>query len=314
LGVPIDGAGRASKLDVAFFPRLLGLLHAQRPHVVHAHLHAGKYAGRLGAVLTGVPAIVFTEHGDELRGPLNTVANRFLNPRTSRFITFSEPQRRRLAAAEGIALERISVIPNGVAAPPAAERATVRRELGLADDTSALYLPARMTAQKNHLVVVRALAQLRRNDPRLRLVLAGTGPLESAIRAEVATLGLSDAVDFLGFRDDAARLCRGMDVFVLPSRWESMPVALGEAMRAGLPVVTTPWPGVEEFVDDGITGFIASDATPEAFAVAILRTQNDALRRAVAARGKAYADERFDPDAMVRRHLDLYQSLRVAPA
>jgi glycosyltransferase involved in cell wall biosynthesis len=308
LGVPVFGAHRRGKFDVGFFGRLTGILRAQRPDVVHAHLHAGKYAGRLAAVLSGVPQIVFTEHGDPLHGPVNALANRFLHPRTARFIVFTPEQRERFSHREGVPLERITVIANGVAAP-AGDRAAMRAALGFGAETFALYLPARFSAEKNQTLALRAFARTQRPGEARLLVFAGAGAGEADVRREAAALGVASSVRFLGFRPDAATLCVAMDAFVMPSLWEHMPLALGEAMRAGLPVVTTPWTGVEALVSDGVSGFVASDFSVEGFGAALERLRDDALRRGVAERGRAYADVRFDPERTVREHVALYREL-----
>ena len=322
LAFPIVSLGRRGRGDVAFFPRLVKTLRDLKPDVVHAHLHAGKYAGRIAALAAGSPAIVFTEHGDEASGMLRATVNRVLHPRTTRFVTFNEAQRRHFAEAEGVPLERIAVIPNGVVEPPAADRAALREALGIAPDTFAAYLPARMTTQKNQALALRAFARLWRGDRRRHLYFAGSGPLEGDLRRLVDILELGARVHFLGFRDDAAMLCRAMDIFLMPSLWERMPLALGEAMLAGLAVVTAPWEGVRDFITDGETGFIASrdGATDDvdSFARALVRSTDDASRAAVAERARAFAREHFDLDASVRKHVALYEQIagaaRVRPA
>ncbi len=308
LEVPVFGVGRRGKLDVGFFGRLMGILRAQRPDIVHAHLHAGKYAGRLAAVLSGVPKIVFTEHGDPLRGPINAVANRFLHARTARFIVFSAAQRAAFSRREGVPLERIAVIPNGVAAPRG-DRAELRASLGFGPETCALYLPARFSPEKNQALALRAFARTQRPGEARVLVFAGAGADAEEVRREAERLDVAGSVRFLGFRPDAANLAVAMDAFVLPSLWEHMPLALGEAMRAGLPVVTTPWTGVESLVSDGATGFVARDFSVDGFGAALERLRDDTLRREVAERGRAFADERFDPERNVREHIALYREL-----
>jgi glycosyltransferase involved in cell wall biosynthesis len=300
---------RRGQWDAAFFPRLVAQLRRLRPDVVHAHLHAGKYAGRAAAIAAGVPVIVFTEHGDELGGGVRRAANRLLHPHTTRFVTFSEGQRARFAASEAVALEKIVVIPNGIAAPPPLDRAAARAALGLASDACALYLPARFSEQKHQSLAVRAFARLAPARPHWRLVLAGQGPLEDRVRDEALALGLADRVAFLGFREDAAALCRAMDAFLMPSRWERMPLALGEAMRSGLPVVTTPWDGVDDFVRDRETGIVAAGMSVDDYAAALARLDDTAAAAAIGSRARAFADERFDLAASVRRHADLYRTL-----
>ena len=310
LVVPVTSLERRGRVDIAgFYPRLIRAIRDARPDVVHAHLHAGKYAGRIAAIAARAPAIVFTEHGDEAGGIVRAGINRLLHPRTARFIVFSESERRAFAAREGVPLERIVVIPNGVAEPPAADRSHVRDELGLPREAFVAYLPARMTRQKNHVLALRAFASAYGTDPQARIVLAGSGELEAEIRAEADRLGLGTSALFLGFRDDAARLLRAMDVLVLPSVWERMPLALGEAMLAGIPVVTTPWNGSADFAGDGARAIVAADWSVASFAHALERAGDAAERAHISARALDFARVAFSLDACVARHVALYREL-----
>jgi len=313
LGVPVTSLDRRGRGDVAgFYPRLVAAVRAAKPDIVHAHLHAGKYAGRIAAVVAGVPAIVFTEHGDEAGGALRAAVNRILHPRTTAFVVFSEAQRRAFARRERVSLERVVVIPNGVAAPPDADRATVRAELRLGTEAFAYFVPARLTAQKDPTLALRAFARAFPDDQTARLIFAGTGPLEAALRAEASRLGVAERVTFLGFRDDVPRLMRGMDAFVMASVWERMPLALGEAMRAGLPVVTTPWHGSDAFVTDRITAIVSTDATPASFAEALLRIRRPDTATALAERARDIANRTFSLEASVAAHAALYASLSLS--
>jgi glycosyltransferase involved in cell wall biosynthesis len=87
--VPLLQIGRRSRKDVTFLPRLIRTIRMLKPDVVHAHIHAGKYVGRIAALLAGVPAIVFTEHGDEVDDPIRRLIRRALNRVTARVIVFS---------------------------------------------------------------------------------------------------------------------------------------------------------------------------------------------------------------------------------
>ena len=312
LGVPIVDLGRNGRKDLGYFRPLVGSLRSLRPDVVHAHLHTGQYAGRIAALLAGVPSIVLTIHGHEPGGPVRWALDRVLHARTKRFVVFTEAQRRRFAREQHVPLERIAVIPNGALARPAsASRDDVRRTLDIPDDAFAVYAVARLTEQKNHAALLAGLARaLRAGAPDAHLVLAGAGPLESALRAQVEALGIADRVRFLGFRSDAAQLHAGMDLFTLPSVWEGMPLALGEAMLAGLAPLVTPWVDHDEFVRDGESGYVASAFDAAAIAAAIVRARNDAGRRLVAARARERARTLFDASAMVAAHAELYRGLR----
>jgi len=309
LGFAVVAIGRRGRGDVAFFARLVAALRRLRPDVVHAHLHAGKYAGRFAALAAGIPNVVFTEHGEEPGGMLRGMLDRFLAPHTVRYITFAEAQRAALAAREGVPLERIAVIPNGVAMPPYAAREALRASLGIPPETFAAYVPARLTAQKDQALAIRAFARRWRPDSRRRLYLAGTGPDEAALRALATRLELGDRIVFLGYRDDAAVLARAMDLYLMSSVWERMPLALGEAMLVGLPVVTTPWDGVAEFVRDGETGFVADRHDVDALAEALGRAEDATLLATIAERAQRFAARRFDLERCVAAHQALYADL-----
>lgn len=309
LGVPVREVGRRGRLDLGAFGRLVALLRELRPDVVHAHVHAGKYLGRAAAIRARVPAIVFTEHGDDRSDPVRRAVNRVLDARTDRFIVFTAAHREPFLAA-GVPPERISVIPNGVPHDAAPEdRVAARAELGLAPEDLAVLVPARLTdAEKGQSLVMEAVAALRPRMPRMRVFFAGDGPDRAALEATARRLDLGDAVRFLGFRTDVSRLLRAADVYAIASVAERMPLALGEAMLAGVPVASTPWRGVGDFLRDDVTAAIAADFSPGAFAAAIERTQDDGRPARIAA-ARAFATDLFDLERCVDRHVALYEEL-----
>jgi glycosyltransferase involved in cell wall biosynthesis len=311
LSAPLHVIGRRGRADLSFAPRLVSTLRRLRPDVVHGHIHSGKFAGRMAALAAGVPNIVFTEHGDEARGIVHGSVNRALNLVTARFVVFTDAERLRYGREQGIALERIAVIGNGIPEPPASDVAATRAELGLGPNEVAVAIPARLEKQKNQQLALRALAALRatgRGD--VRLFIIGAGSDADALAALRAELRLTSAVTFLGYRRDAQRITAACDLMALPSLWEKMPLVLGEAMLAGVPVVSAPWTGVDVFIEDGITGFLAADWSVDAFRAAMARPAGDAVaRRAVASRAREAAALRFDLRRSVRLHADLYREL-----
>lgn len=318
LGVPVVEVARKGRGDLTFIPRLMQAMRELAPDVVHAHLHSGKYAGRIAALAAGVPAIVFTEHGDEAGGLVRRTVNRLLHPRTTRFIVFTQSERERYARVEGIPLERIVVIPNGIAhVPPAgtADRAAQRAALGIPQDAFVFVVPARLCDQKNQALAIDALARGVSAGLPWYLLLAGTGPDEAQLRASVSAAQLDSRVRFLGFRSDLPDLYRAVDLYLMSSRWERMPLALGEAMMAGLPVITTPWQGARDFVTDGDTGIVLEDWSVEA-AYGKMRAAFDdpAGLAALAERGRRHALSAFDITRSVQRHAELYRSLAPVPA
>jgi len=308
LGVPVVEIGRRGRRDFGYFPRLVRALRALEPDVVHAHLHTGQYAGRIASFLAGIPAIVFTVHGEEPKSALRHILDQALDARTARFVVFTEVQREELSRERQIARDRIVVIPNGVSVPASgAARDEIREVLRIPRDAFVLYSAGRFREEKNHRLALEALTHLGAD---VHLALAGVGPLEAALRAEVRERALGDRVHFLGFRTDAASLGGAFDLYVVPSHRERMPVAPVEAMLVGLPVVSTPWSGVEAVLRNGETGFVAANFEPDAFAAAIA-----AARRAIhvdpdiRTRVRTFASTHFGVEAMLRRHAELYRDL-----
>lgn len=315
LGAPLHVIGRRSRRDLTFAPRLVSTLRRLRPDVIHAHIHSGKFAGRMAAIAAGVSNIVFTEHGDEASGFVHWSVNRILNARTSRFIVFTESERQRYAATQGIPLSRIEVIANGIPIPPSIDVAATRAEIGLADDDFAIVTAARLVHQKNQELVLRSVAALRSaGRTKIRLFVIGEGADAQMLRALAAELHLGDAVEFLGYRRDAQRFTAACDVMALPSLWEKMPLVLGEAMFSGVPAVSAPWTGVDAFIEDGHTGYIAANWDVPEYSAALARAIDDPIARgSIGEHARKAAVERFDLSRAVHAHANLYRQLASDP-
>jgi glycosyltransferase involved in cell wall biosynthesis len=234
--------------------------------LVASHHPEAMTVARVAARLTGTPDIV-TVH---TMGP-NPPAGRCL-PRytvetlgmSRALVVLSASQADYLRHAEGVGTRPWRrapqhVIPNGVppASPPRpGEVAAVRAELGLAPDDVVVGTVGRLVPEKDHETLLRAIAHLVPAHPRLRLVVVGGGPREAALRDLAGTLGIAGRVELTGERTDVGRLLTALDVFALSSRQEAAPLAVVEAMHAGLPVVATDCGAVADLVMDGKDGYL----------------------------------------------------------
>jgi glycosyltransferase involved in cell wall biosynthesis len=210
--------------------------------LVHAH---GLKAGWLAASLRRRPPVVVTVHNlvlDEAAGPAGRLLRRLegVLPRWADATVATSPEvARRFAGAPGA--DRIRVIPPAWPAPQARRSAgEVRGELGLEPEHVLLVTAARLHPQKGLDVLLAAVAILRRRLPVLRCAVVGEGPLEASLRRRVDELDLRREVVLTGPRSDVADLLAAADVVVIPSRWESGPLVLFEALTLGRPVVATP--------------------------------------------------------------------------
>lgn len=213
--------------------------------VVHSHVLFGGLVMRL-ARLFGVPARIAHSHsdvdgfrvdGDPLRGPFVRYTTRWARRDATRRLACS----RRAGVAMFGDDACWDVLHYGIDLAPfetAVDRAAVRAEFGILSDELVLGHIGRFQEQKNHFFVLDVFRELVRRDARARLVLVGDGPLRLAVKERVHRLNLADRIHFLGVRDDVPRLMRVvLDVFVLPSRYEGLPLVGIEAQAAGLPCV-----------------------------------------------------------------------------
>lgn len=217
--------------------------------------------------------------------------------RADAVVTVSHALERELVTRLGWPAERITVIPNGVALDPPLAAA------GELVGTLSSFAPV-----KGLDVFLEAAAALASGRPEARFALFGDGPEGAALRARARELGLDGAVSFPGRVPARSALAR-LAVLVLPSYMENGPLALLEAMAAGVPVVATRVGGVPELAPPG-TAQLVAPGDPAAIAAAIGRLLDDpGLARAQAEAARRHVEETGGAGAMVARTLALYEAL-----
>ena len=205
---------------------------------------------------------------------------------------------------------KVTIIRNGIEPPsPKRDRERVRAELGLASGETALLTVARLSAQKGQAILVVAMTEVAKRYPQSRLFVAGSGDDRWFLEQLTARLCLSDRVTFLGERDDVPDLLRAADVFVLPSLFEGLPLAVLEAMALGVPTVATCIGGTSEALGADHPWY-APPNDPAALAAAIgLALESDAGRQSVGTAGKTRFYTEFQASRMARQTADLYRRI-----
>ena len=131
-----------------------------------------------------------------------------------------------------------------------------REDLGIGGNDVMLVSVGELNDNKNHSVIIKALSQISHQN--VHYCIAGKGPLENSLKQLSASLGLGDRVHILGFRTDVQFLLNCADIFCFPSKREGLGIAAIEAMACGLPIVTSNIHGINDYSEDGITGFKCS--------------------------------------------------------
>jgi sugar transferase (PEP-CTERM/EpsH1 system associated) len=294
------------------------LMRRLRPTVLHTYnLAALEYA--FTATLAGVPVRIHAEHGRDAGDPhgLNPKHNflrRRLVPFVDRFIPVSEDLNRWLGDVVGIPRAKTLFIKNGVDTEKFVPGGPAAADSPWTADDIVIGTVARVQDVKNHRTLVDAFAQLRAAAPalapRLKLSIVGDGPLLPAVRAQVAALGLQEAVWLPGARADIAAVLHTFSVFALPSLAEGTPVSMLEAMACGVPVVASRVGGIPEVVDEGVHGLLVPAGDVDVLAGALGRYALDAdLRAAHGRAARTRVEERFSLRAMVGEYGALYDGL-----
>lgn len=261
---------------------LVRLLRRLRPRVVHSWtVHDNAYAA-LAGLLARVPL-----RWGSLRGSLHSDALRRMPAifrwlclrGVGRLVVNSQAIAGQLAAA-GYPAARVSVLANGVElgdlGNPADRDEPDFGDLGIPPGAPVAGIVGNLRRVKNHLLFVRAMAQVLPAFPDARAVIVGQ-PLPSEphvaaeLEAEIARLGLGGRVLLAGFRGEVPALMRRFTVLCLSSHSEGLPNVVLEAMAAGRPVVATRVGGVPELVRDGVTGLLVAPGDVEGFAAAVRR-------------------------------------------
>jgi glycosyltransferase involved in cell wall biosynthesis len=287
------------------------------PHIVHTFLLQASLYGRFAAMMAGTPIVIGTEVNIyEKKDPLHVRAERGLMRGTDAVVASAESVREFYLAQIGADPDKVSVIYNAVdwaQLQTTLTREAMRASIGVPVAAPAVAgIIARLTEQKAHRVLFDAMA----NHPALatlHLIVVGDGALRSELEARVEQLRLQGRVHFLGARRDLGNVMAAIDVFVMPSLWEGLPLSMVLAMGAGLPVVATRVAGIPEVVRDGETGLLVPPNDSAALGEALARIVSDralAARLGVAAR--AFVEPRFGADGYVRSITGLYDRLLAA--
>jgi sugar transferase (PEP-CTERM/EpsH1 system associated) len=304
-------------------PRFVRLLRGLKPAVVHTR-NLGALEMALPAMWAGVPVRVHGEHGWDTSDPDGTslkcrLVRRLYRPFVHRYVALSRHLQRYLVDAVGVPADRVEQIYNGVDTQrfrpaPAGARTPIA---GSPFDDPSLWVVGtvgRLQPIKDPLLLAQAFVRALQLSPeaaqRLRLVVAGDGPLHAPLQQLLQEHGCAALAWVAGERHDVPEVMRGLDAFVLPSRAEGISNTILEAMATALPIVATSVGGNGELLDDGVTGRLVPSGDVEAMARALLDDMHGAQRaRGRGAAAREVAQRRFSLDGMVAAYGDLYERL-----
>jgi glycosyltransferase involved in cell wall biosynthesis len=294
---------------LAAFHRVIADLRRQGTDLFH--VHAAIELAFL-ARLWGARPLVYTVHG--FFGPSARLDYRLAallgNWVADRVICVSGIEREKLVRL-GLRPEKAAVVWNGVPAPPAPDPAAVaafRSRFGLPEGRLLLGALGRLEKQKGLEYLIEAVGRLKaQGGPDPVVVLMGDGREREALQARAAALGVTVVfTGFLGEKDRDAAL-DALDLYVMSSIGEALPLALIEAMGHGKAIVATTVGGIPEIIADGASGFLVAPGDPDALADRLARLFADpALRETLGRTAHAFFAQELTHAAMAEKTERLY--------
>ena len=277
-GVPIHFIGKKKGFSLSAMVRLFRQLNAFKPDVVHTHLYACLYAFPWPLVRRKPFLHTFHAHPNlENRRFLRRIISACLiRLKVMAPVSISHRNRNFLSSYYGISETRIPVVHN----PVEISRFHSVNHKTAGDFT--FITAGRFSAEKNQQMMLRAFAAFLEKGYDARLILLGKGEEEAKLKSLAQKLGVSDRIDFAGFVVNVEEYLANADVFLLSSDFEALPLALLEAMAAGLPIVATDVGGIRDIVTDN--GILIPRGNPEDMARAMEELyRNQALYERMAA-------------------------------
>jgi glycosyltransferase involved in cell wall biosynthesis len=321
--LPADKTRRSLAVDPAnpFGSRLAeltALLSSVRPQAVLAQLDYSNLIAGTAALLADVPRVLLSFRN---YNPTNFsyLTNEWFLPlyralcHSPRVVLSGNSHAANADYARwiGVAESRVGLVPNAIdsgrfAASGQERLDELRREFGIDASTPVVLGVFRLNEEKRPLLFVEACAQAAASVPGLRVLVAGVGPFESAMRRRIEELDLQEAVTLLGRREDIADLMSISSMLLLTSSFEGMPNVVMEAQLCGLPVVASRVGGVPDCMIDGETGYIVDVDDYAGFGQRCVQILSDAdLRERLGRRGAQHMREQFSIAAMSERYLQL---------
>lgn len=321
---PLKHSTRSMSLrsDLRAAREVYRLFRTLGPDIVHTHNPKPGVYGRIGAKLARVPVIVNTVHGlyAQPDDPLGKRAVVYGLERLASMCSDAElvqnPEDVETLRKLRIPADRIHLLGNGIDlgrfGPDAADRATVREELGIGPDAVVVGAVGRLVAEKGYLELFDAWKRIAADVPDAVLVVAGPHEPDKGDGLPDAVIdGASAAgVVFLGHRDDVERLYPAFDLYVLASHREGFPRSAMEAAASGLPIVATDIRGCRQVVDHDVNGLLVPVQNSTRLADALVSLITDPARREAMGRAAlAKAGAEFDQQRQIDLTLATYDRL-----
>jgi len=310
-GFYVESIKRNPGIDFRLVRSIRRLIKQRKINILHCHQYTPYFYGAIGAIGTKA-RVIFTEHG-RFYPDRHNFKRRFINPllvmASAHITAISQATADAVAQYEYIGRDKIQVIYNGIKDIPdkSQNRDELARELSLSPDFRYIGTISRLEPIKNQTMMINAYDKIRRDIPRLKLVLIGDGAKRSDLEQLTKSLGIEQEIVFTGFLDNPQRFISLFEIFLLSSFSEGTSITLLEAMSLSRPCVVTDVGGNPELVIDEKTASIVPSDDTDSFADSISRLlTDDDKRRAFGNAGRQRFLNNFTATKMIAKYQELY--------
>lgn len=311
-GYQIDAFERKKGFDISLIFKIRKYIIQNKIDVLHCHQYTPWVYGTLASILTGIK-VIFTEHGrffPDRTSWKRKVINPLLVHLTDHITAISKATKQALIEYEYIPSSKIDVIYNGIAEleNDLSRSKSVRKKLGIADDTLILGTIARLDPIKNHTLLISSFKAVHNKHPNTLLLIVGDGPTRNLLERQVEQLEITDQVIFTGYQPNPVDYLQLMDIFLLPSLSEGTAMTLLEAMSLSKACIVTDVGGNPEIIQNRVNGLVTpSDDRDKLIAACDSLLKNGELREIFGAAGRARFERDFTVSTMLKKYQHYYQ-------
>lgn len=319
MNIPVHVIHTEKPFDISVWKKVRKLIKEEKIDIVHAHGTRANSNIFWAARKENLP-LVYTCHGwsfhqdqNSLKKKIRIWGEKFLTRKATVNICVSNANREEGRTLFGKTFDPV-VIQNSIDSRkfnPDKNYYDVRQEFGIDASQILIGFIARFTWQKQPIVLIRAFSEVLKEVPEARLLMVGEGEEKNEALTLIKKLGIEDKILLEDFRKDVPDVLAAIDIFVLPSLWEGLPVALLEAMSMGKPIIATGVDGTTEVIENMVSGYlINTDNLQKNLIKAMIHLCNDKeLKYKLAGGAKERIREHYNVEMMTRRNEEIYRDL-----
>ncbi|MGO5342472.1 MULTISPECIES: glycosyltransferase family 4 protein [Enterobacterales] len=305
--------------DFRAFWSLYKLFKKNKFDIVHTHSSKTGVIGRIAAKLAGVPMVIHTVHGfsfPSAKGKLTKLIYflmEWLGTKCSdKVICLHDKDRNFAKKYLGAKNKQLEIIPNGVDImkfhpPTEYEKKIIREELHIPSEAIVIGMVGRLWKQKNPKLLMNSALSILEANKNIHLVFVGDGEFRSELEFTAENYSIKNQVHILGWRSDSNHILKAFDIFVLPSLWEGMPLAILEAQATGIPCIVSNIQGNNHLVQHNINGLLFSSNEEKDLTLCLNKLIDDySLRYSLGNAGLANVRKRFSIEDRVNKIIKCY--------